>query len=478
MTAKVGENVEGELDMALLDDLFARGDEVERLYALYFKKRENNPFYDALQNIVSSSLNEKFEDLEIKCPKFEFQSSTNSAPNFLLNQQNVLFLNDKNEGSDELLSDHEYGYYAVNTNNEITPFNHPLTHHINFSINANKSITPSEDLQENLIRYVCNQLMEKFETIVVDCSCSNPSTNCPCLTTRSSPCCRPYLNTFSSQTSYDADIVPNFVEDIPQDFWTSFCAEIVVTDVNESGEVEFNSVDGKCYELDALEKKFFGRLNQLEQTQNCNENNNQNNGKNHMGIDNNDSCDGKNNIDNSMDRCSVTRKLVVAQGRCVASITTTTDDHNNKILTLVFNSNEIFLLSYVSDLRYLWSDDTVAQQSILQLLHDDHLNKQITQHKLTNTLIKHTLCYRHDLCFWLDNNHSEDDLLRCIAVLCGCVVHSVRLLKVLRHVETGCTSYCYRIIYNRVDGPLSHQESVVLQNNLRLFMLHQGYMLR
>ena len=478
-TTKVGENVEGGLDMALLNDLFAQGDEVERLHALYFKKRENNPLFDALQNIVSSSLNEKFEDLEIKCPKFEFQSPTNSAPNFILNHQNVLFLNGNNEGSDELLCDHEYGYYAVNKNNEITPFNHPLTHHINFSFNTNKSTIPPEDLEENLIRHICSQLFLKFETSVVDCLCNASSTNCPCLTTRSSPCCRPYLKTFSSLTSYDADIVPNFVEDIPQDFWTSFCAEIVVTDVNESGDVAFNRVDGECYELDALERKFFGRVDQLEQTQNCSENNNQNNGEKHMGIDNNGNCDDKNNDnDNHTDNNRIRRKLIVAHGRCVATITTKTDDHNNKIITLVFNSNEIFLLSYVSDLRYLWSNDTIAQQSILQHLHDDHHNKQITQHKLTNMLIKHTLCYRHDLCFWLNDNHSEADLLRCVTVLCGCVVHSVRLLKVLRHVETGCTSYCYRIIYNRVDGPLSHEESVVLQNNLRLFMLHQGYMLR
>lgn len=95
-----------------------------------------------------------------------------------------------------------------------------------------------------------------------------------------------------------------------------------------------------------------------------------------------------------------------------------------------------------------------------------------------NTLIKHPLCYRHDLCFWLDNKHTEHDLMESISLSSHNFVHSVRLIKVLRHEESNCVSYCYRMIYARLDGPLSHEDSVQLQNKLRLFLLDQGYDLR
>ena len=88
------------------------------------------------------------------------------------------------------------------------------------------------------------------------------------------------------------------------------------------------------------------------------------------------------------------------------------------------------------------------------------------------------LCYRHDLCFWLSELASEQTLLTALRYLADGAIHSVRLLRILRHEETDLISYCYRIIYSRCDGPLSHKESVALQNQIRLTLLDLKFQLR
>ena len=92
--------------------------------------------------------------------------------------------------------------------------------------------------------------------------------------------------------------------------------------------------------------------------------------------------------------------------------------------------------------------------------------------------LPYQLCYRHDLCFWLDGKHSENDLLTAVRYLCSDLMYAVRLLKVLRHEESDCISYCYRMLYSRVEGPLSHADTVAKQNELRWNLLDKGFQLR
>lgn len=94
------------------------------------------------------------------------------------------------------------------------------------------------------------------------------------------------------------------------------------------------------------------------------------------------------------------------------------------------------------------------------------------------TTIKFPLCYRHDLCFWLKEGNTENELLVAIRKLCGNLIHSFRLLKVLRYEDSDRISYCYRIIYNRIDGPFTHLDSVNLQNYLRKHLIGIGFELR
>ena len=97
---------------------------------------------------------------------------------------------------------------------------------------------------------------------------------------------------------------------------------------------------------------------------------------------------------------------------------------------------------------------------------------------LPNPKVMYPLCYRHDLCFWVKEAESEDVLLAAIRHCCGDIVHSVKLLRILRHEESGLLSFCYRMIYSRCDGPLSQKESVELQNKLRLCLIDLNFDLR
>lgn len=100
--------------------------------------------------------------------------------------------------------------------------------------------------------------------------------------------------------------------------------------------------------------------------------------------------------------------------------------------------------------------------------------------------IRYPLCHRHDFCFWLDDDvtmlkmkkRSEADLLSAVRWVCGDIIHTMRLIKLLRHEESNMVSYCYRIIYGRLDGPLDHVTCVKVQNELRLYLLRLGYALR
>ena len=98
--------------------------------------------------------------------------------------------------------------------------------------------------------------------------------------------------------------------------------------------------------------------------------------------------------------------------------------------------------------------------------------------ELSAPRVVYPLCYRHDLCFWVNEIESEDVILAAIRHCCNDVVHSVRLLRILRHEESKLLSFCYRIIYSRCDGPLSHNETVELQNRLRLLLLDLKFELR
>ena len=88
------------------------------------------------------------------------------------------------------------------------------------------------------------------------------------------------------------------------------------------------------------------------------------------------------------------------------------------------------------------------------------------------------LCFRHDLCFWIEDAESEELLLAAIRYVTFDCVHSVKLLRILRHEETNSLSYCYRLIYSRCDGPLSHKGTVKLQNDLRRLLLRLNFHLR
>ena len=103
---------------------------------------------------------------------------------------------------------------------------------------------------------------------------------------------------------------------------------------------------------------------------------------------------------------------------------------------------------------------------------------QIDQQEPVISPVVYPFCFRHDLCFWIEDAESEELLLAAIRYVMLDCVHSVKLLRILGHDETNSLSYCYRLIYSRCDGLLSHKETVKLQNDLRRLLLRLNFHLR
>jgi len=78
----------------------------------------------------------------------------------------------------------------------------------------------------------------------------------------------------------------------------------------------------------------------------------------------------------------------------------------------------------------------------------------------------------------LEQGHTEDELVSAIRHIGGDYVHSIRLIKVLKYTESDLVSYCYRILYSRLDGALHHEACVTIQNELRLYLISLGFSLR
>lgn len=78
----------------------------------------------------------------------------------------------------------------------------------------------------------------------------------------------------------------------------------------------------------------------------------------------------------------------------------------------------------------------------------------------------------------MDELHTEKDLYKAMRLITRDYLHSVRLIKVLKHTETNLISYCYRMIYCRLDGPFHHEHCVGIQNELRKYLLKLEFKLR
>lgn len=84
----------------------------------------------------------------------------------------------------------------------------------------------------------------------------------------------------------------------------------------------------------------------------------------------------------------------------------------------------------------------------------------------------------HDISFWISDAVSQKlFLLTTIALTKNCV-KEIKLTEIYHDEDKHCTSFNYRMMYSRVDGPLSHYEAVELQNRLRRALIVLGFGLK
>ena len=84
----------------------------------------------------------------------------------------------------------------------------------------------------------------------------------------------------------------------------------------------------------------------------------------------------------------------------------------------------------------------------------------------------------HDISFWVSHEVSQELFFFIIIALTKNCVKEVKLTEIYHDEDKHCLSFNYRMIYSRIDGPLSHLEAVELQNRLRRALIALGFGLK
>ena len=84
----------------------------------------------------------------------------------------------------------------------------------------------------------------------------------------------------------------------------------------------------------------------------------------------------------------------------------------------------------------------------------------------------------HDISFWISDNVSQELFFLTTMALTKNCVKEIKLTEIYHDEDKHMLSFNYRIIYSRVDGPLSHLEAVELQNRLRRALIVLGFGLK
>lgn len=338
-----------------------------------------------------------------------------------------------------------FSYYSYNKSTKLAPWYHSISHDYILAANTSHLTITVKELKDFLLSNLCNVLLQNVACEVITCVCGEPQeNNCTCVC--GTNLLAPIVKNKDTSKTYNEMAVIDFIDDLSPVFWTTQKPTVSISQKDElSGEVVYKTVPPCEYELCTLEENYFNAKDQ----------------------------EIIGDASYLVDNFSVSK--VVVNGLCIATVFS-----KDELLILTFHANELFFACYgVKDLRYLWTVDDLFYEQLLSHLDTDLKNDTITPLKTDiERRIKYPLCFRHDLCFWLDENSDEQKLYNAIRWVCKDIIHSVRLLKVLRHEESGCVSYCYRIMYCRVDGPLTRQDTVLMQNNLRKLLLENGFQLR
>lgn len=84
----------------------------------------------------------------------------------------------------------------------------------------------------------------------------------------------------------------------------------------------------------------------------------------------------------------------------------------------------------------------------------------------------------HDISFWISDDVSQELFFLTTITLTKNCVKEIKLTEIYHDEDKHCLSFNYRMIYSRVDGPLSHLEAVELQNRLRRALIVLGFGLK
>ena len=112
----------------------------------------------------------------------------------------------------------------------------------------------------------------------------------------------------------------------------------------------------------------------------------------------------------------------------------------------------------------------------MYLLQEDRLDQRATFIPGSKNLFPPE--HVHDISFWISDDVSQELFFLTTMAFTNNCVKEIKLTEIYHDEDKHYVSFNYRMVYSRVDGPLSHLEAVELQNRLRRVLLVLGFGLK
>lgn len=86
--------------------------------------------------------------------------------------------------------------------------------------------------------------------------------------------------------------------------------------------------------------------------------------------------------------------------------------------------------------------------------------------------------YTHDISFWITEHMTEQQFFQDMYETTQGCVHDVQFIERYHDAEQDKVSYNYRMVYSSCDRPLTHIQTVKMQNLLRRKLLNCNFQLK
>lgn len=156
----------------------------------------------------------------------------------------------------------------------------------------------------------------------------------------------------------------------------------------------------------------------------------------------------------------------------VVHIRTSQQDFQGWLMELNVDNLAMALFG-IHDIRLLWSDDERFKKQF-----SDPQENDFQVYKKFEAFSIFPPCYIHDISFWITEHMTEQNFFKEIFETTQGCIQDVQFIERYHDTVRDKVSYNYRMIYSSSDKPLTHIQTVRMQNLLRRRLLSCHYHLK